>query len=130
MAGDDDFVVQVNTLHRAHVEGGAWAQIANRGHRVEEADIAGDHLGQHRLKDEIVLLIHEGNLDVGAAVQRFVQCPDRVYAPESAPYHENSLACCAPHSSSSRYLCGDIQLHIHPHLASHASGAACGLCAA
>ena len=63
MAGDDDFVVQVNTLHGAHVEGGAWAQIANRGHRVEEADIAGDHLGQHRLKDAIVLLMHEGNLD-------------------------------------------------------------------
>jgi hypothetical protein len=35
-----------------------------------------------------------------AAVQHFVQRPDRGDAPESATQHENALACFAPHSSN------------------------------
>ncbi len=83
-AGDDDLLLEVDLLHVADVEVGARQEAPDGTDHVEDPDRPGDHLRQHGLEDEVVLLVDEDDLDVLALAHRLLQLHRGVDAGEAA----------------------------------------------
>lgn len=60
----DPAALQIDLLDGARVEIRPRAETADGRDGVEDADAAGDHLGEHGLEGQIVVLAHESDLDL------------------------------------------------------------------
>src|SRR5204862_4016623 len=86
-------LVEVDSVHGAGVEVRAWAEPPDRRDRVEEADAAGDDLGQHRLEHDVVVAADEPELDAATpdlALQKLLERQRRVDASEAAAEDKNA----------------------------------------
>src|SRR5712691_4511308 len=92
MTGHHHFTIQVNTLHLTHIKIDTWAEVPNRRNHVRNTNTARNHLSQHRLKDKVIFLIHQGNVDIWTAFQRLLQRHDRIDTAKSPAEDENFLA--------------------------------------
>lgn len=63
---DHAAVHEIDALDVAHVQPHAGDEAADRRGRVGDAHAAGDHLGQHGLKDQVVLAVDEVDLHAPA----------------------------------------------------------------
>jgi hypothetical protein len=68
----------------------AREQLAQRADRVEDADVAGDHLREHRLEDEVVLAIDQRHRHRRALRRVALQRQRRVHAAEAAAQHDHA----------------------------------------
>ena len=93
-AGHHHLARQVDRFDLAHVDVGARQQPAQRANRVGQADGSGDHLRQHRLEDEVVLLADERDLEVALPSECLLERLRGVNAGESAAQHQHSFPRC------------------------------------
>src|SRR2546430_8312726 len=85
--------VGIDLVHGARVEVRARAEAPDRRDRVEDSDTAGDHLGEHRLKDDVVVAADEPELDAAVpdlALQELLEGQRRVDAAEATAEDEDA----------------------------------------
>ena len=71
--GDNPPALQVDPLHRPRVEVRAGAQAPDRRDRIQKTDAAGDHLREHRLERQIVLLADQRDLGLSPVPQKLLE---------------------------------------------------------
>ncbi len=96
--GRDRAVAEVNGLDLADVQVRARQQPADGADHVRDADRAGDHFGQHRLEDEVVLLIDQHDLEIVAPPERLLKLLRRVDPGEPAAENDHALTCAFAHT--------------------------------
>src|SRR5262245_39113255 len=85
-------MIEIDRLDGARIEIGVRTEPANRCDRVEQADRAGDDLGQHRLEHEVVLAADQPELDVATSnvgLQKLLERQRCVDAAEAAAENED-----------------------------------------
>src|SRR2546430_17051190 len=85
--------VEIDLVHGARIEVRARAEAPDRRDRVEDSDTAGDHLGEHRLEDDVVVAADEPELDAAVpdlALQDLLEGQRRVDPPEATPEGEDA----------------------------------------
>src|SRR2546422_2795553 len=85
--------VEIDLVHGARIEVRARAEAPDRRDRVEDSDTAGDHLGEHRLKDDVVVAADEPELDAAVpdlALQELLEGQRRVDAAEATAEDEDA----------------------------------------
>src|SRR2546430_8274675 len=85
--------VEIDLVHGARIEVRARAEAPDRRDRVEDSDTAGDHLGEHRLKDDVVVAADEPELDAvvpDLALQELLEGQRRVDAAEATAEDEDA----------------------------------------
>src|SRR5437660_327940 len=85
--------VEIDLVHGTRVEVRARAQAPDRRDRVEDPDTAGDHLGEHRLEDDVVVAADEPELDAAVpdlALQDLLEGQRRVDAAEATAEDEDA----------------------------------------
>src|SRR5258706_6108160 len=89
--GGNGLIPHVDGLDLAHVQISAGQHTANRTDRIEHANTARDDLGQHWLKNEVVLFIDQQDLKVLTPAQRLFQMDRSVNTSEAATQDDNTL---------------------------------------
>ena len=92
--------LEVDALDGARVEVGPGAEPADRGDRVHDPDAARDHLGEHRLEDDVVVPADEPELHFAAVELTPEQLLERqrgVDAAEAATEDDDARGSCACH---------------------------------
>src|SRR5256885_334518 len=85
--------VEIDLVHGTRVEVRARAEAPDRRDRVEDSDTAGDHLGEHRLEDDVVVAADEPELDAAVpdlALQELLEGQRRVDAAEATAEDEDA----------------------------------------
>src|SRR5512140_671623 len=73
---------------------GTPQQLPERTDRVEDADVPRDYLRQHRLEDEVVLAVHQRDLDRCALGDEAFEVERGIDPPETTAQHDHP---CGPH---------------------------------
>ena len=71
--GGDGALLQIDRLDLAHVDLGRGQEAPQGADQIHQADGSGDHLGEHRLEDEVVVLGDEDDLVVVEAAQLLLE---------------------------------------------------------
>jgi hypothetical protein len=82
--------IDVHALDLAHEQLSVRKQLAQRTDRVENADVAGDHLCQHWLEYEVVLAVDQRHLDRRALRGQPFQMERGVHAAEAAAQDDHA----------------------------------------
>src|SRR5215469_8423393 len=86
--GRDGLVLQIDGFDFPGVEIGFRTESANWRDSVQDSDTSGNHLGQHRLEDQVVLLADQSHFDSGIRFKEFFQRDGGIHSPEPTPDDE------------------------------------------
>src|SRR5215467_13591633 len=84
-----NFPIEIDGLYPAHMQVGVPAQPPNGVDDVLNFDTAGNHFGQHRLKDEVVFAVDESDLDFAPAPEYLFQIHCGVDAAEASAENDD-----------------------------------------
>src|SRR5215468_3925944 len=77
-------VLQIDGLDFSRIEIGFRTEPANGRDGIQDPDTSRNHLGQHRLEDEVVLLADQSHFDSGIRFKEFFQRDSGINSPETA----------------------------------------------
>src|SRR5262249_28244443 len=90
-ARHDRSCFEVERFDLSHVETSAWKQPSDRAHHVEKSDRAGDHLWQHRLKNEVVLLVDQHDFNVAPVFELLLEGARSVNSCKPPSHDDNAF---------------------------------------